>query len=535
MLNKPYCHGWSFHCVLIAFVMLLTIRPSEGGAIDPELSSRMDTAPPAREFAVLVKLKKPADQGVTGARNGRETRHIRAAKVVQRLKSEAESSQRDMKSMLERNERSGRARGTTPFWIFNGFAVTAQAATIRELAAHKDVAQVVEDRIFTLAAAPSSSAAATQNWNLSRIGAQLLWSRGFTGQGVVVANLDTGVDIGHAALGSKWRGGSNSWFDPFNGTTVPYDLSGHGTATMGIMVGGNTSDNLVGVAPGARWIAAKIFDDASPPQTTLSKIHQAFQWVLDPDLDPATDDTPDVVNNSWDMDNPGVYDSEFAADIQSLKGAGINVVCVSGNVLLPQPAGTSTSPGNNPGAFPVGATDENDLIAYFSARGPSASDGSFYPALAAPGAAIRSTDLYNTYVSFSGTSFAAPHVAGALALLKSAVPGLSAQDAETALKNSVVTANGPDNSSGYGRMDVAKAYAYLAIPGDANGDGKIDFADAMVALRTCIGLSATNGLIDKNANLSPMGQDGKPLGHSGAVTIQDALLILQRAAGFVSW
>ena len=516
--------------------MLITTSLAVAGTIDPVLSSQLDTAPAVREFAVLVKLKRTVNKAVTNTHFEHESRHIRAAKVVQSLKSESEFSQREIKAALALKESSGRARGTKPFWIFNGLAVTATADTIRDLAARTDVAAVVPDRSFTLASVIDlQPIAASDNWNLAKIGAPSLWSKGFTGQGVVVANMDTGVDIGHPALGSKWRGGNNSWFDPYNNTTVPYDLSGHGTATMGVMVAGNTSDNLVGVAPGAKWIAAKIFDDASPPQTTLSKIHQAFQWLLDPDQDPATHDSPDVVNNSWDMDNPGLYDGEFAADIQSLKAAGINVVCVSGNVLIPQPSGTSTSPGNNPGAFPVGATDANDLITYFSAKGPSAYDGSFYPALAAPGTAIRSTDLYNTYVSFSGTSFAAPHVAGAIALLKSAISGLSAQDAETALNNSVVTYNGPDNNYGHGRLDVAKAYAYLASPGDVNGDGRIDFVDVMVTLRTIVGQSHTNALIDKNANLSPLGPDGKPLGHGGAVNLQDALLILQRAAGFINW
>ena len=516
--------------------MLLSAGPVEGGTIDPELSRQLDTAPTVREFAVLVKLKKRAEPGVAKTPFDHETRHARATKTVRRLKSEAGLSQQELKTALELKESFGRARGTKQFWVFNGIATTATADTIRELAARTDVEEVVQDRIFTLAtAAPANLVTVTDSWNLARIGAQTLWSMGFTGQGVVVANLDTGVDISHSALASKWRGGSNSWFDPFNSSPVPYDLSGHGTATMGIMVAGNTSDNLVGVAPGAQWIAAKIFDDANPPQTTLSKIHQAFQWVLDPDGNPATDDSPDIVNNSWDMDNPGLYDSEFAADIQNLKAAGISVVCVSGNVLVPQPSGTSTSPGNNPGAFPVGATTEYDLIAYFSARGPSAYDGSSYPAVVAPGAAIRSTDLYNTYVSFSGTSFAAPHVAGALALLKSAIPGLSAQDAETALKNSVVSGSGPNNTYGYGRLDAAKAYAYLATPGDVNGDGKIDFIDVMIALRTIVGLIPANPLISKNANLFPLGLNGKPQGHSGGVNLQDAILILQRAAGFVNW
>lgn len=510
--------------------MLLTVRLPEAGMLDPALSRQLAAAAPGEEFAVLVKLKKTAGEAAV------HTPRRQRAVLLRELRNRAELSQRDIVAALAQKKQSGRAGQVKPFWIFNGIAVSATADTIRELAARPDVAAVVPDRIVTLAAAlPATPVSAADTWNLTRIGAPVLWRMGFTGRNVVVANLDTGVDIGHEALGSKWRGGSNSWFDPYNGTTVPYDLSGHGTATMGLMVGGNTGDAPVGVAPDAQWIAAKIFDDADPPHTTLSIIHQAFQWLLDPDQNPDTDDSPAVVNNSWDLDNPGLYDAEFAADIQNLTDAGINVVCVSGNVLLPQPAGTSTSPGNNPGAFPVGATGKDDQVAPFSARGPSAYDGSFYPALVAPGMAVRSTDLYNTYVSFSGTSFAAPHVAGAMALLRSALPGAGAHDIETALKEAVVTAAGPDNSSGYGRLDVAKAYSYLALPGDVTGDGVIDFVDVMVALRTITGNDAGNPLITKNANLFPLGPDGTPLGHDGPITIQDALLILQRAAGFISW
>lgn len=533
-MNRSRHIGLSLLCSLIVLLILIYANTALAGTIDWELSRQLDAAPVVREFAVLVKLNKSDHHAVVPASLDHESRHKRTARVVRSLKSEADDTQRAIKMELALKERNGKARNTKPFWIFNGFSVTATADAIRELAARTDVAEVVPDRIFILAAITNASLApAPENWNLIGIGAQSMWNRGSTGQGVVVANMDTGVDVAHSALNSKWRGGGNSWFDPYKNTAVPYDLSGHGTATMGIMVAGNTSNNLVGVAPDAQWIAAKVFDDSN--LATTSKIHDAFQWLLDPDGNPATDDSPDVVNVSWDLDNPGQYDGVFETDIQHLKTAGINVICASGNVTIRQSSGESTSPGNNPGAFPVGATDADNLITNFSARGPSAYDGSYYPALTAPGAAIRSTDLYNTYTSFSGTSFAAPHVAGAIALLKSAIPGLSAQSAETALKNSVVTGTGPDNAYGYGRLNVAKAYAYLATPGDVNGDGTIDFVDVMIALRTIIGNSPASGLVEKNANLAPLGSDGKPLGHSGAVNLQDALLMLQRAAGFVSW
>lgn len=533
-MNRSFHPELAVICSLISFFLTTSAGISEAGRLDAGLARELDTAPSIREFAVLVKLKQISRPELAAIPELHEDRRERAARLVRQLKSDASQSQQGVRNTLRSKESAGSARDVRPFWIYNGIALIATADTIRELIARDDVESVEPDRVYTLAStsvAPASSGI----WNLDLIGAPSLWSRGLTGSGAVVANMDTGVDLTHPALTGKWRGGSNSWFDPYNGSTTPYDLSGHGTATMGVMVAGNSSDNPVGVAPGATWIAAKIFDDAKPPNAVTSKIHAAFQWLLDPDLTPATHDLPDVVNISMDLGNPGTYDGQFAPDIQSLKAAGINVVCSAGNISVFKQSGTSTSPGNNPGAFAVGATDANDVIAGFSARGPSAFDGSFYPAVTAPGAGIRTTDLYSTYASFSGTSFAAPHVAGAIALLKSALPGLTADQVETALKNSVVGAAGPDNIYGYGRLNILKAYAYLALPGDVSGDGNIDIVDVMITLRTIVGLSPSNGLIEKNANIFPLGVTGKPLGHSGPVNLQDVLLMLQKSFGLVNW
>ena len=96
--------------------------------------------------------------------------------------------------------------------------------------------------------------------NLFDIGVESVWNAGFKGQGVVVAIIDSGVDIDHATLKSRWRGGTNSWFDPVNGSVEPTDFSGHGTAVASIILGGNENKTgaFLGVAPNAQWIAAKI-------------------------------------------------------------------------------------------------------------------------------------------------------------------------------------------------------------------------------------------------------------------------------------
>ena len=501
-----------------------------GGSLSPDMDVSLEKAQQDSAVAVILRIKEQPDRVTLMQANVGETRHERTARVARLLREMSERSQKDIQSELARESLSGGVEQHKSLWITNGIAVKAKPAVIRRLAARADVAEVVPDRVVTLSTPQVVPASVVNGANLVQVGAPVLWNKGIKGQGIVVASLDTGVDVNHPALQGKWRGGPDDWSDPHKGTTTPYDVSGHGTAVTGIMVGGNTTDNLVGMAPEAQWIAAKIFDDAG--NTTLSTIHAAFQWLLDPDGNPATPDSPDIANNSWELANTGLYDAEFQNDINTLRAAGIAVVFAAGNEG-PAP-GTSVSPGNNQGAFPVGVVDNSGTIALFSSRGPSALDGSIYPALVAPGVNVRSSYVGGGYATFSGTSVSAPHVAGAMALLKSALPGLTVTDAETALQQSVVGPGGPDNNYGWGRLDVGKAYAYLAAPGDVNGDGRIDVVDVLILLNAIVNPVQQTALIVKNADLSPLGADVKPQGN-GVLDIADALLLLRRAMGIVTW
>jgi bacillopeptidase F len=236
---------------------------------------------------------------------------------------------------------------------------------------------------------------------------------------------------------------------------------------MGLLAGGDAGGTAIGVAPGAQWIAVKIFDDSGT--ASLSVIHQGFQWLLDPDQNPDTDDSPDVVNNSWGF--PQLVDqcySEFAADIEVLRTAGINVVYSAGN--QGPAAYSSVSPANNPESFAVGAVDSGLNLNSNSSRGPSACGATLYPEVVGPGVNVRTTDLTfgglfpDSYVWVTGTSAAAPHVAGAMALLREAFPNASVADLEQALEDSAVDLGqaGPDNDSGHGLVDVVAASERLA-------------------------------------------------------------------------
>jgi bacillopeptidase F len=284
---------------------------------------------------------------------------------------------------------------------------------------------------------------------------------GADGRGVTVALLDTGVDLAHPDLRRKWRGGTNSWFDPHGEEAAPYDALGHGTQAMGIVLGGRA----LGVAPDARWIAVRLYDSAG--HARMSDIHRAFQWLLDPDGDPATVDAPDIVNASWTLSGrgPGACVAEFSDDIRALRSSGIAVVFAAGK---DGPAArTSNSPANNAGVLSVGAIDRDRALARQSSRGPSSCDAAVFPKLVAPGVNVRTTDISHggvpTYATVSGSSVAAPHVAGVLALLAGAYPAASVDDLEAALVRGAqdVGAAGPDNGFGYGAVQALAAFNAL--------------------------------------------------------------------------
>ena len=410
----------------------------------------------------VVVLKSQADlSGVHGAGRG-----VRLAAVENALRSHASRTQRHLLSLLSTRRADHLVDRVVPMWIANEITVHAAPSVIKELSGQPEVLAVRPEVVLQ---APAASAAATAPTgtvepNVSLVNAPAMWNRGLLGQGVVVANMDTGVDGSQPDLSANWRGGTNSWYDP-NGQhpSTPTDVNGHGTWTMGVMVGGSAGGSAVGVAPGAKWIAVKIFDDRGA--ATSSNIHLGFQWLLDPDGNTATADAPNVVNDSWTMSAAGC-NLDFQLDLRSLRAAGILPVFAAGNDG--PSAGTVFSPANLPEAFAVGGSDNADVLDPYSSRGPSACAGVTAPRLTAPDTNIRTTDLYGGYATETGTSVAAPHVSGALALLLNAFPGLAVAQQEAALQAGAVDRGPPgvDPDFGYGRLDIDASYQYLATTPD---------------------------------------------------------------------
>jgi bacillopeptidase F len=458
----------------------------QAAALDGRLQSILADATPAEAIPVIVTFH----DGVDFSRLPAGPRHQRRAELVRSLQSRAATAQAPARAFL-------RGRGVGPvkdLWIINGLAVTAAPETILALAARPEVQSIRYDAAITLTLPEisTSQVSGPAEPNIERVRAPQLWQQGFAGQGVTVASMDSGVDLSHPDLGPRWRGGSNSWFDP-NGEhpLAPVDADGHGTGVMGIIVGGNAGSSIIGVAPEAKWIAVKIFNDAGVASD--SAIHQGFGWLLDPDGNPATDDAPDVVNNSWGYETePGKCIPTFRTALQTLKAAGIAVVFAAGNAG--PNANTSVSPANYPEAFAVGSigTDKSTtFLSSYSARGPAACDGTVYPETVAPGYHVRTADLtvggamHGNYVNMDGTSLAAPHVAGVMALLLSAFPEARVEALETVLKESATDLGpaAPDNSYGFGLVNAQAAFNLLndALLGIVDPlDGMLPFAHVPV-------------------------------------------------------
>ena len=282
-------------------------------------------------------------------------------------------------------------------------------------------------------------------WFLSHVHIPDIWTEGVDGSGIVVANLDTGVDWDHPALKAQYRGwngvnvdhdynwhaaGSNSDCpDP----SVPCDEDRHGTFTMGMMVGFDGGNNRIGGAPGARWIACGHLESAA-------SVHECFEWLLAPyrfgesPWQGLPEKAPDIVNNSWGMPAYG-GDPQYLPDVDALQAAGIFMVFAAGNEG--DDCETLRSPGDYPQVMTVGACDvENRIVSrswngfWGSSRGPAREGipgaGEFIkPDIVAPGLNIRSSVPGMGYEDgWGGTSMAAPLVSAVTALLWSAAPSL---------------------------------------------------------------------------------------------------------------
>ena len=400
------------------------------------------------------------------------------------------------------------------FWLRNELVFEGTRALADSIAGIDGVARVRHERLYPrLRPVAISKAAATPEWGIEKIGADEAWAEGILGQGVVVGGIDGGVEHTHSALVDNYRGNlgggtfdhNYNWWDPTGlcGPVPCPDPDGHGTHTMGTAVGGDGPGPYVmdvGVAPGATWIAAKGCEDFSCSESALLS---SGQFMLAPtDLTGANPDpsrAPNIVNNSW---SGGPGDPFYQDIVDAWVAAGIVPVFASGN---PGPdCEQGGSPGDYNNVVSAGATDIDDLIADFSGRGPSAF-GKVNPNVTAPGVDVVSSVPGDGFASFSGTSMAAPHTTGTLALIMSANPTLKADTA---------TAIDILESTAHDILDDTCGGDPSGDPNNVYGDGRIDAALASIVARD--GGTLTGTVTDSATS--------QPIEHA-TITIDDGSLV----------
>lgn len=400
-------------------------------------------------------------------------REERLMLVQNHLQSIAEKSQSEVLRQLDSFSQKGQASEIKPLWIVNGIAASVTKEALDELSQRDDVEKILIEKMFEVPEITvSETSPRLPEWGLEKVNATDVWGRyGIDGEGIVVGIMDSGVEGTHEALAGNYRGRDGnhqySWADfSGDGYRTPTDGNGHGTHVAGTAVGGGDGEPI-GVAPGAEWIAAKIFNDNG--FASESGIHQAFQWFMAPGGDPSM--APQVVNNSWGISNSG--DTTFREDVQAWVAAGIVPLFAAGN---DGPASNSIgAPGSFPESFTVGATDINDQIAWFSSRGPVfwGDERFIKPDFSAPGHQIYSAWPGNGYNTISGTSMATPHVAGVIALILQANPNLTIDELRALLKDTARTelhmGQLPNDLYGTGIVDAYQAVTTAAFAGELTG------------------------------------------------------------------
>ncbi|WP_246880481.1 S8 family serine peptidase [Sporosarcina sp. 6E9] len=408
--------------------------------------------------------------------------------VLADLKSVALKSQYNVVEFLEKETERGNVDDFESFYIVNGMAVTATKDIAEKIAAFAEVDKILpnEERQLHEAVvnrdeeAPESTIANVE-WNVERVKAPDAWALGIDGTGTVVASLDTGVQWDHPGLKGKYRGydastGSvdhtYSWYDSSSGRAVPYDDNGHGTHVTGTMVGGEPNGaNQVGVAPGAKWIATKVFNESG--STTDDILLRAGQWIMSPGGD--VNMAPDVVNNSWGGGSG--LDEWYLPTVRAWRAAEIFPEFSAGNTTLTNPGGPGSVavPANYPESFATGAVDVNNQVPGFSLRGPSPY-GEIKPDITAPGVNIRSTVPGSGYEGgWNGTSMSGPAVAAVAAMLRQVNANITVDEMEQVLLTTTTPLTdslypiSPNHGYGYGLVD-----AYEAVSSILEGLGTVN-------------------------------------------------------------
>lgn len=443
--------------------------------------------------------------------------------VYDKLQESAKVSQANVQTYLN-------AQGVSfkSYWINNSILVEKSSTkTISGLMAFSEIDSMQARKNFILyepeTRGTEDAGAKAIEPNISHVNADDVWNLGYTGEGIVVANIDTGVRYTHQALAPHYRGNlgggifdnNYNWYDPYGDhPTAPADDNGHGSHTMGTMVGDDGAANQIGMAPGAKFIACRGCNTSS---CTDAALLGCAEFIAAPtDLTGANADPskrPNVVNNSWGGCETS-YDPWYRTVVDAWQAAGVYPVFSNGNASncsYPEPPGLNTvgnparygnvtgvgSSGQTDGQYAThsnwGPTDNLDAI------NPVTGFENLKPQVIAPGVNIRSsTNGSDTQYQggWSGTSMSAPHVTGLIALIWSAAPCLIGDYATT---ETLI-----EQTATHIVYDDGSPLTPTNYPNFATGWGEIDALAAVQEALTRCGSSTLQGVVSDSATSAPL-------------------------------
>jgi len=507
-------------------VSLLAQKKSEYRPITDDLVAYLNQRSDNGLVRINIRLKGQYDVKSLNSKLAVLDRSQKREVVVHKLKSFSQTAQADLLNYLESKSYNNQAEIIHRFWIANVVTCMASESVIYELASRSDIDRIdIDEERNLLSNEPVASGIASEpmmgvdeiTYNVNKVNAPAVWALGFTGEGVVVAVIDTGVNYNHDDLNDHmWEDPAypNHGWDFYNSDDDPMDGQSHGTHCAGTVAGDGTAGSQTGIAPDATIMALKVLGDDG--NGSESGVWEGIEF--------AVEHGADVISMSlgwqhnWDPDRPTwrtTYDNALAAGVVASVAAGNeggsttnpDDVRTPGDCPPPWLNPEQTLTGGISAVVCIGATDANDNIASFSSRGPSTWEdidpfndypfdpemGLLRPDVSAPGVDVKSCDAFNTsgYSFKSGTSMATPCVAGVMALLFSKNINLEPADISMALETTALDlgAAGKDNVFGAGRVDVLEAIDNVNYPGpvysshevnDENGNGEVESGESVL-------------------------------------------------------
>ncbi len=479
--------------IAVSLPFLLVANTSQfGSSVTADLQQEMQAVSASEQLRINIRLTQQYDLTEFESIRQYMTREQRRDYVVNELKAFASQTQSALLNELETFKNAGEVSQIQALWITNVINCYATPSVIEQLAQRPNINRIdIDEERILIDPIDVEEVGETQireiTYNVSIMNVPEVWEMGFTGEDVVVAVLDSGVNYNHNDLTN------NMWEHPdfpfhgwnfTNNSNNPMDFHGHGTHCAGTVAGDGTSGSQTGMAPTAKIMALQVLTASGGG--TESGVWAAIQFgveygadVLSLSLGWAHAWGPDRASWRSAMDNAlaaGVVASVAVGNEGNQQGT----YPIPSNIRTP---GDCPAPWRHPdqpdtgtrsAVVSVGATNSSDVIANFSSRGPvtwqnispyndyeyNPGQGLILPDVVAPGVSVKSCSHTNIsgYTTMSGTSMATPGVAGVMALILSKNPNVTPELMSQILEETALPlSSSKSNTYGSGRVDALEA------------------------------------------------------------------------------